>query len=93
VSSPYILESVECNMCERQIKHHDAYDKICIKQRISALTGQHRLDWCPRPVRPVRSSQYTQLSGTGQTDALDWSDRSGPARAQSRKGRVLFGPK
>jgi hypothetical protein len=31
--SPYILESVECNMCERQNKNRDAYDKICTKQR------------------------------------------------------------
>jgi hypothetical protein len=33
VSSPYILESVECNMCEPQNKNCDAYDKICTKQR------------------------------------------------------------
>jgi hypothetical protein len=33
VSSPYILESVECNMCECQNKNRDAYDKICTKQR------------------------------------------------------------
>jgi hypothetical protein len=33
VSSPYILESVECNMCERQNKNRDAYDKICTKQK------------------------------------------------------------
>jgi hypothetical protein len=30
---PYILESMECNMCERQNKNRDAYDKICTKQR------------------------------------------------------------
>jgi hypothetical protein len=33
VSSPYILESVECNMCERKNKNRDAYEKICTKQR------------------------------------------------------------
>jgi hypothetical protein len=33
VSSPYILESVECNMCGQQNKSRDAYDKICTKQR------------------------------------------------------------
>jgi hypothetical protein len=33
VSSPYILESVECDMCERQNKNRDAYDKICTKQK------------------------------------------------------------
>jgi hypothetical protein len=33
VSSPYILESVECNKCDRQNKNRDAYDKICTKQR------------------------------------------------------------
>jgi hypothetical protein len=33
VSSPCILESVECNMCERQNKNRDTYDKMCTKQR------------------------------------------------------------
>jgi hypothetical protein len=33
VSSPCILELVECNMCERQNKNRDAYDNICTKQR------------------------------------------------------------
>jgi hypothetical protein len=85
VSSPYILESVECNMCEQQIKTHDAYEKIYTKQRTSALARQHRSDWCLWPVRPVRSSQHTQLGSTGQTNAPDRSDLSGPARAQSTK--------
>jgi hypothetical protein len=39
VSSPYILESVECNMCERQNKIRDAYDKICTKQREMCWLG------------------------------------------------------
>jgi hypothetical protein len=55
VSSPYILESVECNMCEWQNKIRDAYDKICTKQR-----------------------EMYRLGSTGQTGALDRSDRSGP---------------
>jgi hypothetical protein len=33
VSSPYILELVEWNMCEWQNKIHNAYDKICTKQK------------------------------------------------------------
>jgi hypothetical protein len=33
VSSPYILESVECNMCERQNKHRDAYGMASTQQR------------------------------------------------------------
>jgi hypothetical protein len=74
VSSPYILESVECNMCDQQIKIRDVYDKICTKQRTYVLTKQHRSDrsspartpnWvarsdrCPLTVRLVRSSQST----------------------------------
>jgi hypothetical protein len=71
-------------MCKRQIKIHDAYDKLCTKQRTRVLTRQHRSNWCPWPVRPVRSSQHTQLGGTGQTDATDWSDQLGPSRSQSK---------
>jgi hypothetical protein len=65
VSSPYILESVECNKCERQNKNRDAYDKIYTKQREVhwlGSTGQtgatdrsgpaNTLDWAA-PVRPV----------------------------------------
>jgi hypothetical protein len=64
-------------MCERQIQIRDAYDKICTKKRTSVLTGHHRSDrW---------SSQHTQLGGTGQTGAPDWSDRLGPVRAQSNR--------
>jgi hypothetical protein len=75
VSSPYILESVECNMCERQNKIRDAYDKICTKQREVCWLGSNgqtgatdRSDrsgpanthnWAA-PVRPVRSSQRTK---------------------------------
>jgi hypothetical protein len=40
------------------------------KAKRSALTGQHRSDRYHWPVRPVWSSQHTQLGGTGQTGAL-----------------------
>jgi hypothetical protein len=79
VSSPYILESVECNMCERQHKIRDAYDKICTKQREVCWLGSNgqtggtdRSDrsgpantsnWAP-PVRPV-----PQTSQTGQVQS------------------------
>jgi hypothetical protein len=33
VSSPFILESVECNMCERQNKNRDAYGMASTQQR------------------------------------------------------------
>jgi hypothetical protein len=33
VSSPYILESVECNMCEWQNKNRDAYGMASTQQR------------------------------------------------------------
>jgi hypothetical protein len=68
VSSPYILESVERNMCERQNKNRDAHDKMCTKQRevhwlgsigqTGAADRPDRLgpanthDWAA-PVRPV----------------------------------------
>jgi hypothetical protein len=39
VSSPYIWESVEGNMCQRQNKNRDAYDKICTKQREVSWLG------------------------------------------------------
>jgi hypothetical protein len=32
VSSPYILELVECNMCERQNKNRDAYGMASTQQ-------------------------------------------------------------
>jgi hypothetical protein len=34
-------------------------------------TSQHQSDWYPWPIRPVRSSQHTQLGGTDQTGAPD----------------------
>jgi hypothetical protein len=55
VSSPYILESVECNMCEQQNKNRDAYDKICTKQR-EVHTNTH--NWAA-PVRPVTLTGQT----------------------------------
>jgi hypothetical protein len=67
--STYILESVECNMCEWQIKICDAYDKICTKQRTCVLIGQHRSYKCHWPVRPVSSIQNTTLGDTSQTGA------------------------
>jgi hypothetical protein len=76
VSSPYILESVECNMCERQNKNCDVYDKICTKQREVhwlGRTGQtgptdrsdrsgpaNTHDWAA-PVRPVPLTQTGQV--------------------------------
>jgi hypothetical protein len=75
VSSPYILESVECNMWERQNKNRGAYDKICTKQRevhwldstgqtgatdrLDRLGPANTRDWAA-PVRPVRSSHRTK---------------------------------
>jgi hypothetical protein len=65
-------------MCVQKIKIQDVYDKICTKQQTCVLTRQHRLDRWTWLDKPVRSSQHTQLGGTGQTDAPDRSDRSGP---------------
>jgi hypothetical protein len=77
VSSPYILESVKCNMCEWQNKNRDAYDKIYTRQRevhclgsIGQTGGTDRSDWSvpantrnwAAPVRPVPL--------TGQTDQV-----------------------
>jgi hypothetical protein len=88
VSSPYILESVECNMCERQNKTRDAYDKICTKQRkVSWLgsTGQtgdldrsdrsglaSPLNWAA-PIRPVPL--------TGQTGQVQSAHKAAEVRA------------
>jgi hypothetical protein len=88
VSSPYILESVECNMCERQNKIRDAYDRICTKQRkVSWLgsTGQtgapdrsdrsgpaSSLNWAA-PVRPVPL--------TGQTGQVQSAHKATEVRA------------
>jgi hypothetical protein len=55
VSSPYILESEKCNMCERQVKNRDVYDKICTKQRIGVLTGQHRSNQSTHKATGVRA--------------------------------------
>jgi hypothetical protein len=88
VSSPYILESVECNMCVRQNKNRDVYDKICTKQRevhwlgSSGQTGAtdrsdwsglaNTHDWVP-PVRPVPL--------TGQTDQVQSTHKATEVRA------------
>jgi hypothetical protein len=86
VSSPYILESVECNMCGWKIKNPNAYEKLCTKQK-NKCTDYARSDRCPWP---VRSSQHTQLGGTGQIDAPGRSDRSGPVRAQRKGVRAIW---
>jgi hypothetical protein len=88
VSSPYILELVECNMCERQNKNRDAYDKICTKQievHWLGSTGQtgatDRSDWSGPanthnwavPVRPVPL--------TGQTGQVQSTHKAAGVRA------------
>jgi hypothetical protein len=75
VSSTYILESVEYNMCGRQNKNRDAYDKICTKQR--------EVCWLGSTGQTGQVQQHTRLGGTGQTGAPGRSDRSGPVSAQS----------
>jgi hypothetical protein len=88
VSSPYILEIVECNMCERQNKNRDAYDKICTKQRevhwlgsIGQTGASDRSDWSvpantldgAAPVRPVPL--------TGQTGHVQSTHKATKVRA------------
>jgi hypothetical protein len=88
VSSPYILESVECDMCERQNKNRDAYDKICTKQKEVhwlGSTGQtgaadrsdrsgpaNTHNWAA-PVRPVPL--------TGQTGQVQSAHKAAKVRA------------
>jgi hypothetical protein len=81
VSSPYILELVECNMCERKIKNCDAYDKIGTMQGTSVLTGQHQsdrsgpgstLNWAA-PVRPMPQTYQVQPEHKAKRVCAIWS--------------------
>jgi hypothetical protein len=62
VSSPYILESVECNMCEWQKKIRDAHDKICTKQRKMCWLGS---------TGPTGAPDRSDRSGPANTH--DWA--------------------
>jgi hypothetical protein len=90
VSSSYILESVECNMCERQNKIRDAYYKICTKQREVCWlgsTGQtgatdrsgpaNTHNWAA-PVRPVPLTGQVQSAHKATEVRAIWSKVIGP---------------
>jgi hypothetical protein len=88
VSSPYILESMECNMCERQNKIRDAYDRICTKQREThrlGSTGQtgapDRSDWsCPANTHDWAAS-VRPVPLTGQTGQVQSAHKATQVRA------------
>jgi hypothetical protein len=61
-------------------------DKVKIVMRMTRYAkSKEKCTVWEAPVRPVWSSQHTQLGGTGQTGAPDRPDRSGPVSAQSNK--------
>jgi hypothetical protein len=77
VSSLYILESVECNMCERQNKIRDAYDKICTKQR-----EVHRLGSTGQTGATDRSDR------SGPANTHDWAAPVKPVPLTGQTGQV-----
>jgi hypothetical protein len=77
VSSPYILESVECNMCERQNKIRDAYDKICTKQREVCWLG-----------RTGQTGATDRSDRSGSANTHNWAAPVRPVPLTGLTGRV-----